>query len=88
MTGKDDHLMVELSVLGGRKINLKGVVTTPPFGRQGLNTSSELTTQKIVHIIQVKTPPQCAAIIFTVTQFLMHVDPGSGKSTLLFTLNY
>ena len=56
MTGKDDpsiscsHLMVELSVLAGRKINLKGVVTEtrvkgaqsdlfnflPPFGDFGI----------------------------------------------------
>ena len=41
ITEKDDptiscsHLMVELSVLAGQKINLKGVVTTP-FGRRGL----------------------------------------------------
>ena len=42
MTRKDDptisctHFMVKLSVLAGRKIILKGVVTTP-FSRRGLN---------------------------------------------------
>ena len=44
MSSKDDpaisfsHLIRELSVLAGRKINLKGMVTTAPapFGRGGI----------------------------------------------------
>ena len=39
------HLMVELSVLAGQKLILKGVVITP-FGRRGLNQKIHLIENK------------------------------------------